>query len=117
MTAAGASVPSGDDDEIERFEAGEPADVLPPLSAPARRWSAVMWPAFLMAGVLEMLVFSLVDPGELHWLGGAPIKADRTAVYTIAFFAFWVVIALGSALTQLILVEPNVLNKPYRNHL
>ncbi|MEX8494156.1 hypothetical protein [Sphaerotilus sp.] len=105
------------DEEVERFEAAEPADVVPPLSAPSRRLAAVMWPAFLMAGVLEMLVFSLVDPGELHWLGGSAVEADRKAVYTVAFFVFWVVIALGSALTQLILVEPNVLNKPYRNHL
>ncbi|WP_310463560.1 hypothetical protein [Sphaerotilus sp.] len=105
------------DDEVEHFEAGEPADVVPPMSPPVRRLAAVMWPAFLMAGVLEMLVFSLVDPGELHWLGGAAVEADHKAVYTVAFFAFWVVIALGSALTQLILVEPNVLNKPYRNHL
>lgn len=109
--------PTSDDEDEERFEAAEPADVMPPMSAPVRRLTAVMWPAFLMAGVLEMLVFSMVDPGDLHWLGGAAVEADHKAVYTIAFFAFWVVIALGSALTQLVLVEPNVINKPYRNHL
>ncbi|NZD55126.1 hypothetical protein HZU83_00315 [Sphaerotilus montanus] len=87
------------------------------MSSPTRRLAAVAWPAFLMAGVLEMLVFSLVDPGDLHWLGGASVEIDRKAVYTVAFFVFWVVVGLGSALTQLILVEPNVLNKPYRNHL
>jgi len=105
------------DDEDERFEAAEPADPVAPMSAPVRRLIAVMWPAFLMAGVLEMLVFSMVDPGDLHWLGGTAVEADHKAVYTVAFFAFWVVIALGSALTQLVLVEPNVINKPYRNHL
>jgi len=31
----------------------------------------ILWPAFLMAGVLEVLVFAVVDPGELHWFGGA----------------------------------------------
>jgi hypothetical protein len=115
MTAAGPLEAS--DEEVERFEAAEPADVAPPMSAKARRLAAVLWPAFLMAGVLEMLVFSMVDPGELHWLGGTAVEADHNAVYTVAFFVFWVVLALGSALTQLILVEPNVLNKPYRNHL
>lgn len=105
------------DDEDEQFEAAEPADLVAPMSAPVRRLTAVMWPAFLMAGVLEMLVFSMVDPGDLHWLGGTAVEADHKAVYTVAFFAFWVVIALGSALTQLVLVEPNVINKPYRNHL
>ena len=120
MTKAKADtepLPTTDDDEVERFEAGEPARVRPPMSPPVRRLVAVMWPAFLMAGVLEMLVFSMVDPGELHWLGGTAIEADHKAVYTVAFFAFWVVIALGSALTQLVLVEPNVVNRPYRNHL
>lgn len=105
------------EDEVERFEAGEPADLVPPMSVPTRRLAAVMWPAFLMAGVLEMLVFSLVDPADLHWLGGTAVEVDRKAVYTVAFFVFWVVVALGSALTQLVLIEPNVLNKPYRNHL
>ena len=105
------------DEEVERFEAAEPADMVPPMSSPTRRLAAVAWPAFRMAGVLGMLVFSLVDPGDLHWLGGASVEIDRKAVYTVAFFVFWVVVGLGSALTQLILVEPNVLNKPYRNHL
>ena len=48
----------------------------------------VLWPAFLMAGVLEMLVFSLVDPGSLRWFGGAPVEMSATAVYSLAFFAF-----------------------------
>ena len=106
-----------DDDEIEHFEAGVPAEVMPPMSPPVQRLAAVMWPAFLMAGVLEMLVFSMVDPGDLHWLGGTAVEADHKAVYTVAFFVFWGVTALGSALTQLVLVEPNVINRPYRNHL
>ena len=105
------------DDEVERFEAAEPAEVMPPMPAPMRRLTAVMWPAFLMAGVMEMLVFSMVDPSDLHWLGGTAVDADHKAIYTVAFFVFWVVIALGSALTQLVLVEPNIINKPYRNHL
>ncbi len=62
----------------------------------------ILWPAFLMAGVLEVLVFALVDPGELHWLGGAPIVASRQAVYTLAFLAFWAVIAAAGAITALL---------------
>ena len=27
----------------------------------------VLWPSFLAACALEMLVFGLVDPGDLHW--------------------------------------------------
>lgn len=65
----------------------------------------VGWPSFLMAGVLEMLVFSLVDPTQLHWFGGAPVELSPMAVYTLAFFVFWIVIALAAALSQL-LAEP-----------
>ena len=63
----------------------------------------ILWPAFLMAGVLEVLVFALVDPNDMHWFGGAPIPASRQAIYTLAFFAFWAVIAAAGAITALLL--------------
>ena len=66
------------------------------------RMLAILWPAFLMAGVLETLVFALVDPAGLHWFGGRPMAWSSSAVYTLAFFAFWGVIAAASALTQLL---------------
>jgi hypothetical protein len=62
----------------------------------------VLWPAFLMAGVLELLVFALVDPTQLHWLGGAPLNVSPPAVYTGAFFLFWAVIAGAAVLTQVL---------------
>jgi hypothetical protein len=68
-----------------------------------QRIITILWPAFLMAGVLEILVFALVDPTDLHWLGGAPIEASRQAVYTLAFLAFWLVIAAAGAITALLL--------------
>ena len=60
----------------------------------------ILWPAFLMAGVLEMLVSALVDRGSPHWFGGAPMEWPASAIYTLALFAFWAVIASASALTQ-----------------
>jgi hypothetical protein len=63
-----------------------------------KRWMWVAWPAFLLAGVLEMLVFALVDPGDLHW-HGRPLEWSRAAVYTLSFFAFWGVTAASSALS------------------
>ena len=62
----------------------------------------ILWPAFLMAGVLEMLVFALVDPGDLRWHGGEAIDVSRQAVYTLAFLAFWAVIAAAGAMTTLL---------------
>ncbi len=62
----------------------------------------VFWPSFLMAGVIEMLVFSLADPHELHGLGGALGDLSPTAIYTLAFFCFWIIVAVASGLTLLL---------------
>lgn len=75
------------------------------MRARALRWMWVGWPSFLMAGVLEVLVFALVDPGELHWRGEL-LDWSRPAVYTLAFFAFWAVIALSCWLS-LVLAAPS----------
>ena len=66
-----------------------------------QRWMWVVWPAFLMAGVLEVLVFALVDPHDLHWFG-QPLALSRQGVYTLAFVVFWVVTTTSSALTILL---------------
>ena len=63
---------------------------------------ALLWPSFLMAGVLETLVFAMVDPGQLHWFGGASVELSASAVYSLAFFVFWAVIAAAGGLTQLL---------------
>ena len=63
----------------------------------------ILWPAFLMAGVLEVLVFAFVDPRDLHWLSGAAIGLSRQAVYTLAFLAFWGVIGVAGAIIALLL--------------
>ncbi len=70
-----------------------------------KRWMSVLWSAFLVAAVLEMLVFAVVDPANLHWLGGEAIELSPRAVYTLAFFLFWAVSAVGAALA-LLLVRP-----------
>lgn len=70
----------------------------------------IVWPAFLMAGVLEILVFAMVDPTDLHWQG-APLEASRQAVYTVAFFAFWIVTMVSSALTTLLAMSPFEVNR------
>lgn len=58
----------------------------------------VAWPSFLVAGVLAMLVFSAVQPGDMRGLGGLLTQMSPIGVYTIAFFAFWIVAAVGMAL-------------------
>jgi hypothetical protein len=65
----------------------------------------VAWPAFLMAGVLEMLIFAVVDPQDMHWFG-QPFEISRQGIYTLAFFAFWLVTALSSMLTTYLTTAP-----------
>ena len=70
-------------------------DATPPLRF---SWCLmlVVWPGFLAACLLEGLVFSVVDPGEVHWPGG--FNATRQSVYTLAFFLFWIVSMACSSL-------------------
>jgi hypothetical protein len=69
------------------------------------RLLTILWPAFLMAGVLETLVFVVVDPLELHWFGGPAVEWTSSAIYTVTFLIFWFVIATSGALTTLLQVE------------
>ncbi|MBT9553358.1 MAG: hypothetical protein IV088_21130 [Hydrogenophaga sp.] len=76
----------------------------------SQRWMWIAWPAFLLAGVLEMIVFAMVDPGDLHWFGN-PLGLSRQAVYTLAFFVFWGVTMASSALTTLLSMSPFEVNR------
>ena len=71
------------------------------------RTMTILWPSFLMAGVLEGAVFSVVDAADLRWLGAVPIDASPLAVYSLSFLAFWGVIATSGALTALLWIDPD----------
>lgn len=70
----------------------------------------IAWPAFLLAGVIEMLVFALVDPMDLQWFG-QPLAVSREGVYTLAFFAFWLLTMASSAITTLLSMSPFEVNR------
>ncbi len=70
----------------------------------------IVWPAFLMAGVLEVLVFAMVDPQDIHWLG-APLEWSRQAIYTAAFFVFWAITTVSGGLTTLLTTSPFEVNR------
>lgn len=74
------------------------------------RIMSVLWSAFLMAAVLEMVVFALVDPESLRWFGGDSLQLGPRAVYSLAFLLFWVVIAMGGALALLLCSRSDELN-------
>ncbi|MDR7268082.1 hypothetical protein J2X20_000711 [Pelomonas saccharophila] len=87
----------------------------PGPSRVARFAMAVAWSSFLAAGVLEALVFAVVDPGELRWFGAAPVQLSAQAVYTVSFLIFWGVIALGASLALLLVHLPEDQVKPSRH--
>lgn len=76
----------------------------------AQRMMWIAWPAFLVAGVIEMLVFTVVDPQDFQWFGH-PLTMSRTAIYTLAFFAFWILTMTSSALTTLLAMSPFEVNR------
>lgn len=94
-----------------RRSADAPVPTTMATSRVQMRVMAILWPAFIMAGVLEMLVFALVDPGSLHWFGGEQVQLSATAVYTMAFFVFWGVIATAGAMTRLLEGDPEAINR------
>ena len=69
-------------------------------------WMRILWPSFLSACVLEMLVFALVDPTELRWTNGIE-QWSSTGIYSVSFFLFWALTLVSSATTAW-LTEPAV---------
>ena len=61
----------------------------------------VLWPAFLAAGVLEMLVFAVIDPEDMRWMG-QPLTWPRQAIYSLGFFVLWGLTAVASSLSLML---------------
>ncbi|MFN3612034.1 hypothetical protein [Tepidimonas sp.] len=76
----------------------------------AQRLMWIAWPAFLMAAVMEVVVFAFVDPSELHWAGES-LGWSRQAIYTLAFFVFWGLTMASGALTTLLSLSPWEINR------
>jgi fatty acid desaturase len=85
---------------------GNPAAAQPQQRPLRSRALLILWPAFVFAGVLEALVFAVVDPGSLHGFGADAITSSRTAVYSVTFLIFWSVLATAGAVTVW-LTEPD----------
>ena len=74
-----------------------------------RRWMGLVWPAFMVACVLEALVFAVVDPRDIRWFGES-VPLSREGFYTLAFLVFWVTSMVSSALTTLLAMPPREVN-------
>ncbi len=75
-----------------------------------KRLMWIVWPAFLVAGLLEIVVFAVVDPQDLHWFGQS-VTMSRQGVYTLAFFVFWAIASLSGVLTTLLAMSPFEVNR------
>jgi hypothetical protein len=69
--------------------------------ASVRRLMGIFWPGFVMAIPTVGIVFTLVDPADLH-LFGAPLEISRLGAYTLGFLLFWLLGSACSALTMLL---------------
>ena len=69
----------------------------------------IVWPAFLAACVLELVVFAFVDPQDLHFSGHA-LGISRQGVYTLSFFVFWAISLVSGALTVVLGMSPSEVN-------
>lgn len=68
------------------------------------RFFLIVWPSALGAALMEMLVFSVLDPMEIPSVEHA-LGVSSQGVYTMAFFAFWAAISFACTLT-LFLAQP-----------
>jgi hypothetical protein len=76
----------------------------------AQRLMWVLWPGFLVAIPTVGIVFTLVDPADLHAFG-APLGLSRLGAYSLGFLLFWGLGSACSALTVLLASSPYEVNR------
>lgn len=63
----------------------------------------ILWPSSIVAAIANAVFFTVFftvfDPQELAAFG-EPVSGSRIAIYSIGFFAFWVMTAMSSAATR-----------------
>lgn len=76
-----------------------PASLTPQVAIPRSQLIAgILWPAFLVAGLLEMVLFACWDPLDLHWFGRT-VDWSRDTVYSGGFLILWAGCSLSASLT------------------
>lgn len=66
----------------------------------------VLWPAFIAAGIAEIVFFTVIDPQQLY-LFGQPVKLSALTTYSLGFLLFWLICA-GSSLFSWFMLPPAV---------
>ena len=76
-----------------------------------QRFSALLWPAFLAAGLATIVFFTVLDPAAVLECEGVPPRS-RTGAYSLGFFGCWLLCAASSAATAYFL-KPIPHSRPY----
>ena len=66
----------------------------------------ILWPAFIAAGIAEVVFFTIIDPKQLFLLG-QPIELAALTTYSIGFFLFWV-LCIGSSLMTYFMLPQSI---------
>jgi len=66
----------------------------------------ILWPAFIAAGVAEVVFFTVIDPKQLFLLG-QPVELAALTTYSIGFFLFWV-LCIGSSLMTYFMLPQSI---------
>lgn len=72
---------------------------------------AIAWPSFLCAAAATMVFFAMFDPLTLGRVTTWPVELSRLEGYTLGFFLFWIVTAISSYITTLLLVSQRPENR------
>lgn len=57
----------------------------------------ILWPSFLAAVIVSGIIFAVVDPIDIKFMGY--ISISRMTTYALGFFLFWFMAAISSAYT------------------
>lgn len=74
----------------------------------------IMWPSFIIAGLMTVVFFTLVDPADLN-IFGLPLADHRLASYSVGFLLFWAFSAGDSWLTLFFQKDADAINHPKRH--
>ena len=71
----------------------------------------ILWPSFLLAGVAEIVFFTVVNPQELYLLG-QPVHYSSITTYSVGFLMFWALCAATSVVTLWLARTSETINSP-----
>lgn len=67
------------------------------MSHRSRHAAQILWPAFVIAGLLELVVFFWLDPASFRIGSWQP---EPMTVYSLVFFVFWALVSLSGLISH-----------------